>query len=236
MLETTKPSGVEAIKPDTLPPEETGTVTVDAYRLKLAIDASLVAASRDASRPILTGVMVEPCDGFLNLVATDSYRLSVVPVAHDGGSFSAVILDPAGLKQLSTMLKPFKDSNGLNSGNVLLTFTDTVTATIKPVRADGPAGSIVLPTIGGEYVNYSNLLPNPCDSWAGMVKGGDGVGFNPKYLGDGAKWAGILLRGEDTAMPVMFSAVDGLKPATLTLPGGALPAAVYLLMPVRVAR
>ena len=39
--------------------------------------ASLRAASRDDSRPVLTGVLVEFADGVLTMAATDSYRMAV---------------------------------------------------------------------------------------------------------------------------------------------------------------
>ena len=50
------------------------------------------AASRDETRPVLTGVLVSLEDGKLRMVATDSYRLSVKesPVPEmDGSAFEA---------------------------------------------------------------------------------------------------------------------------------------------------
>ena len=45
----------------------------------------LRAASRDDSRPVLTGVLVEFADGVLTMAATDSYRMAVRTTKLDGG-------------------------------------------------------------------------------------------------------------------------------------------------------
>jgi DNA polymerase-3 subunit beta len=50
-----------------------------------AADRVLRAASRDDSRPVLTGVLVEFADGVLTMAATDSYRMAVRTTPLEGG-------------------------------------------------------------------------------------------------------------------------------------------------------
>ncbi len=52
-------------------------VVVDAETLQEAIRRVTFAASRDASRPVLQGVLLEPAGASLLMVATDGYRLAV---------------------------------------------------------------------------------------------------------------------------------------------------------------
>ena len=50
-----------------------------------AAERVLRAASRDDSRPVLTGVLVEFADGVLTMAATDSYRMAVRTTPLEGG-------------------------------------------------------------------------------------------------------------------------------------------------------
>ncbi|MBT7542421.1 MAG: hypothetical protein HN683_23995 [Gammaproteobacteria bacterium] len=233
----------EGISPGTL---ETLTVELDAMRFKACIDAALIAASKDYTRPILTGVLIVNRGEWIELVSTDSYRLSVItmPVLSPA-VFEPVNIATDSLKQLSTMLK------GMKRGVVSLTVTPSaagpavVVATVTGGGQEYPTPSELhyrLAVIEGEFPNYPNLLPKEGTFWGGLDTGSKGVGFNPKYLADSAKWATIIHRSYgDKDLPVIFGAVDHLKPATLTVshdpndtPDG-MPRPVYLLMPVRIS-
>ena len=61
------------------------TFSVDAETFLEAAERVLRAASRDDSRPVLTGVLVEFADGVLTMAATDSYRMAVRTTALEGG-------------------------------------------------------------------------------------------------------------------------------------------------------
>jgi DNA polymerase-3 subunit beta len=61
------------------------TFDVDKETFLGAADRVLRAASRDDSRPVLTGVLVEFADGVLTMAATDSYRMAVRTTKLDGG-------------------------------------------------------------------------------------------------------------------------------------------------------
>ena len=61
------------------------TFGVDKDTFLQAADRVLRAASRDDSRPVLTGVLVEFADGVLTMAATDSYRMAVRTTTLEGG-------------------------------------------------------------------------------------------------------------------------------------------------------
>ncbi len=61
------------------------TFGVDRDTFLQAADRVLRAASRDDSRPVLTGVLVEFADGVLTMAATDSYRMAVRTTKLEGG-------------------------------------------------------------------------------------------------------------------------------------------------------
>ena len=67
-------------------------VQLDAGALAATIERVAKAASRDETRPVLTGILVSLEGGTLRMVATDSYRLSVKESAvpgMDGSAFEA---------------------------------------------------------------------------------------------------------------------------------------------------
>ncbi len=61
------------------------TFGVDPATFLQAAERVLRAASRDDSRPVLTGVLVEFADGVLTMAATDSYRMAVRTTKLEGG-------------------------------------------------------------------------------------------------------------------------------------------------------
>src|SRR5213083_326297 len=70
-----------------------GTFTVDRESLLDTVSRVSRSASRDESRPVLTGILVRFEDGKLIMVATDSYRLSVkkAPLVGDAPNLEAII-------------------------------------------------------------------------------------------------------------------------------------------------
>jgi DNA polymerase-3 subunit beta len=61
------------------------TFGVDKDTFLQAAERVIRAASRDDSRPVLTGVLVEFADGVLTMAATDSYRMAVRTTKLEGG-------------------------------------------------------------------------------------------------------------------------------------------------------
>jgi len=107
------------------------------------------SASRDETRPILTGVLVSASGKELRMVATDSYRLSVKETALENElkeSFEANV--PArALEELARLLEPE---------------TETITISVKSNQIVFEIGSVALSSrlIDGQFPNYQQLLPD----------------------------------------------------------------------------
>src|ERR671935_550528 len=123
-----------------------GTFTVDREVLLDTVNRVARSASRDESRPVLTGIMVRFESGTLVMAATDSYRLSVKETALTGEApeFEAIV--PArALAELSRIAQ---------SG-------DTVELGIHENQVVFAADDVWLTTrrIDGQFPNYKQLLP-----------------------------------------------------------------------------
>jgi len=111
------------------------------------------AASRDETRPILTGVLVIIGGGNLRMVATDSYRLSVKQSVVEGG--------PAEEVQAIVPVKAL--------GEVARLATAADRAAIDVAITENQAlfgfGEVIIATrlIDGVFPNYKQLLPDTYD-------------------------------------------------------------------------
>ena len=105
------------------------------------------AASRDESRPVLTGVLVRFEGGKLIMAATDSYRMSVkeTELAEAAGSELEAIVPARALTELSRIAQ---DSGELQIG-------------VQENHVVFGAGDVWLTTrrIDGQFPNYKQLLP-----------------------------------------------------------------------------
>jgi DNA polymerase-3 subunit beta len=108
------------------------------------------SASRDETRPILTGILVSASARDLRMVATDSYRLSVkeTPLeAELSGAFEANV--PArALQELVRIVQASED--------------DTLTVGVRANQIVFQVGGAVLSSrlIDGQFPNYRQLLPD----------------------------------------------------------------------------
>ena len=145
------------------------------------------SASRDETRPVLTGILVSATGDELRMVATDSYRLSVketkleAPLA---GSFEANV--PArALQELSRIVGQAAE--------------DELSVAVRTNQVIFEAGGIVLSSrlIDGQFPNYRQLLPDAYEHELrlaaaeigevvlklisplrpGLIEAGDGSGF-----------------------------------------------------------
>ena len=111
------------------------------------------AASRDETRPILTGVLVTIGAGKLKMVATDSYRLSVKETPLEGG--------PADELQAIVPVKALSEvqrlAAALGDGELRLLITEN--------QALFAVGDVWIATrlIDGQFPNYRQLLPESFD-------------------------------------------------------------------------
>jgi len=129
-----------------LPPVDVALHTVAASALLGTIDKVGRAASRDESRPVLTGVLVRFEGETLVMAATDSYRLAVkeTPLAAGGPDLEAII--PArALQELARIAAGSDEVQlGVHENHVLFS-----------------AGDVWLTSrrIDGQFPNYKQLLP-----------------------------------------------------------------------------
>jgi DNA polymerase III subunit beta len=123
-----------------------GTFTVDRDILLETVARVARSASRDESRPVLTGILVRFEQGKLVMAATDSYRLSVkeTPLTGDAPELEAII--PArALAELGRIAQS----------------ADTVELGVHENQVVFAADDVWLTTrrIDGQFPNYKQLLP-----------------------------------------------------------------------------
>lgn len=128
-----------------------GAFSVDSEALLKAIPTVLPFASKDESRPVLTGVLVEFGEGSLRMVATDSYRLAVSegPLAGASGEAGSAILPARALREASRLA-------GLGADKVEVAVSENAAG------FSVGEGALVLTTrlIAGSFPEYKRLLPD----------------------------------------------------------------------------
>jgi DNA polymerase-3 subunit beta len=133
-----------------LPEREAGAqVMLPAEAFVATVQTVARAASRDDTRPVLTGILVSASDRELRMVATDSYRLSVKRTGLEEpveGSFEANV--PARALQELARLAQQAGSDRLSVG---------VGANQVVFEVDGATLSSRL--IEGKFPDYAQLLP-----------------------------------------------------------------------------
>ncbi len=126
--------------------EAIGTFAVDKDTLLDTVARVSRAASRDESRPVLTGILVRFQGGKLVMAATDSYRLSVKesPLEGDVPELEAII--PA--RALTEVSRIAAGADSLELGvheNQVVFVADGVTLTTRRIE--------------GQFPNYNQLIP-----------------------------------------------------------------------------
>jgi len=180
-------------------PEVVGDTAVEITQaaMRELIRSTIFAASRDETRAILTGVLLERDGDTVKMVATDSYRLAVksVPAAQakvlgGEGKWQAIIPSRA-LQELNRMLDPAAEETPV-----------TIRASEQQIAfAVGPY-LLVSRLIEGQFPNYTRLLAAEPDRM---------VTVNREDLLGAIRRAAIVARAE--ASKLLFRAADG----TLTI-------------------
>jgi DNA polymerase III subunit beta len=115
------------------------------------------AASRDETRPILTGVLVSITGDTLKMVATDSYRLAVKETkleASPGAEVQAIV-------PVKALTEVARLSTALGDGDIEVVVTENQIVFHLP----DDAGDVWLASrlIDGQFPNYKQLLPETFD-------------------------------------------------------------------------
>ncbi|WP_354699747.1 Beta sliding clamp [Paraconexibacter sp. AEG42_29] len=143
-------------------------VQVPALPLDATIDRVERSASKDETRPILTGVLVSASGTQLRMVATDSYRLSVKETVLEAplvGELEANVPVRA-LQELRRLIA------GSDDPDVRITVRE------NQIIFEHGAATLSSRLIDGQFPNYRQLLPDtyehelhvPGDELAGVVK------------------------------------------------------------------
>jgi len=130
---------------------------IDREALLETIDRVAKSASRDESRPVLTGILVRFETGKLVMVATDSYRLSVKETALSEAAPELEAIIPArALTELSRLSSP-----GLAGGGDTIDLGVHENHVVFGTGSDSESGRAWLTTrrIDGQFPNYRQLLP-----------------------------------------------------------------------------
>jgi DNA polymerase III subunit beta len=123
-----------------------GTFTVDRASFLDTVSRVARSASRDESRPVLTGILVRFEAGKLVMAATDSYRLSVKETALEGDTPDLEAIIPA--RALGELARIAQDG-------------DTVEVGVHENQVVFATGDAWLTSrrIDGQFPNYRQLLP-----------------------------------------------------------------------------
>ncbi len=119
---------------------------IDRAALLETVDRVARSASRDESRPVLTGILVRFEGGKLVMVATDSYRLSVKETPLDSNAPELEAIIPArALQELSRLAGGDSVELGVHENHVVFGTGDAWLTTRR---------------IDGQFPNYRQLLPD----------------------------------------------------------------------------
>jgi DNA polymerase-3 subunit beta len=123
-----------------------GTFAVDREALLDTVARVSRSASRDESRPVLTGILARFEGGKLVMAATDSYRLSVKETTLEGEAPELEAIIPA--RALTELSRIAQSADGMELGvheNQVAFVVDGITLTTRRIE--------------GQFPNYRQLLP-----------------------------------------------------------------------------
>lgn len=111
------------------------------------------SASRDETRPVLTGVLIHFAKGAVRMVATDSYRLSVKETPLDSSVPATVeVITPA-----RTLLELSRIASAASDEKI------TILPTENQILFEISGISLVSRLIDGQFPNYRQLIPETFD-------------------------------------------------------------------------
>lgn len=129
-------------------PAPTDEITVSALELETVLGQVGIAASRDETRQVLTGVLFELKDGVLTIAATDSYRLAVLEgVRFEGLPGNHSVIVPGRACREVVKLAKRRATVRIGFREDLVTFT---------IGADVVRSRL----IEGQFPNFRQLLPD----------------------------------------------------------------------------
>lgn len=146
-------TGVDASEFPELPSieeKEAVAYTITADDFKQAVNQTIIAASSDTSRPVLTGVYWHSVDGSLYLAGTDGYRLAERKLMSSRSTIEAIVPSSSLQETLRTI------SDGITEVEVLFDNTQ--------VRFRVGDAEIMSRLIDGNYPDYRQLIPKDSET------------------------------------------------------------------------
>lgn len=143
--------GIDAVEFPPLPGRDAETLLqLDAAVVERAIGQTVVAASGDEARPVLTGVLLELEGEQLNLVATDGHRLAVrrLQVGDAAGAPLSAIVPARHLAEVARAITPSRPGVALS-----------VSAQRNQIFFDLGDVEISSRLIEGSYPRYAQVIP-----------------------------------------------------------------------------
>jgi DNA polymerase III subunit beta len=139
-------NGISANEFPVMPKIEGGdSLKIDTKLLKQGLQQTVIAASNDEARPILTGVYFNAFNGKLYVVATDSYRLaekSLMPLKKEVN----LLVPATAIQDLLRIIGDFE-------GETVISYDD------QQVRFQVGDVELVARLIEGKYPDYRQLIP-----------------------------------------------------------------------------
>ena len=130
--------------------------TINTEDFKQAVSQTVITASSDATRPVLTGVYWHSHEGQLYLAATDGYRLSERRLVETTSQVSAII----PVQTLQEVLRTIVD----DADSVDILFDET------QVRFRINEAEIISRLVDGNFPDYRQLIPASSDITATVNK------------------------------------------------------------------
>jgi DNA polymerase III subunit beta len=136
---------------------DTRSITVEGKILSTALGQVAPAASRDETRPVLTGVLLEGEADELRIVATDSYRLGVRSIQVPGAGDTKVLIPARAVLEVARLASAESE----------------VRIDIASAQAGFHIGDVVIQSrlIEGEFPAYNQLLPQDLPAKLTVSKG-----------------------------------------------------------------
>ena len=140
----------------TINEESSISYSINADDFKQAVSQTIITASSDATRPVLTGVYWHSHEGSLYLAATDGYRLSERRLVETSSEVSAII----PMTTLQEVLRTLGD----DTDAVDILFDET------QVRFRMNEAEIISRLVDGNFPDYRQLIPAHSDITATLNK------------------------------------------------------------------
>ncbi len=140
----------------TINEENSVTYAINTEEFKQAVSQTIITASSDSTRPVLTGVYWHSHDGWIYLAATDGYRLSERRLVETKSEVAAII----PTQTLQEVLRTIVD--GVDTIDILFDESQ--------VRFRINDAEVISRLVDGNFPDYRQLIPAKSDITATMNK------------------------------------------------------------------